>query len=176
MLRKNIIIFEVAYLPVPSGYARDDISDYIQTYLPRLAPILSSAPTLLRADAVCCITRNMIAVDPQPGLPDYNLFAAQVSSDANVFGISTFNLREYAREAGAPFEKTVLLICLSMVLQVRWRIIPHKETFGCLFDLLMNRDDIVIALKKMRFDHQECRRRSVTEMNCRRSTLSWHFK
>ena len=41
----------------------------------------------------------------------------------------------------------------------RWDLPPHEKTYGCLFDFLRNRADIVVGLSKMKFDHQQCRRR-----------------
>ena len=34
----------------------------------------------------------------------------------------------------------------------------HGETMGCLFDYCEDRHDIVVGLKRMRFDHEPCRK------------------
>jgi len=39
----------------------------------------------------------------------------------------------------------------------RWTIKYHDDTYGCPFDFCGNRGDIVVGLKKMKFDHKECR-------------------
>lgn len=155
---QNYYQFEVVYLPVPSGYARSDIGTEVQTYLPRLASVFESAPNSLSVDFVCCLTRNMVATE-EDGQTYYNLFAATFPGTHKAIAISTFGLREYARQAEVPFANAVLSICVSMLVEAddRWNIERHEKTFGCPFDLCWNRDDIVVGLRKMRFDHRECR-------------------
>jgi hypothetical protein len=150
--------FEVVYLPVPSGYARDDLGADVQTYLPRLAPALASTPDLLAVDFVCALTCNGVAID-QGNEISYRLFAASLPGNDNVIVISTFKVREYAREAHVPFAKAVLMMCLSVLVEgdERWPIKRHPETVGCLFDRCEIRSDIVVGLRKMRFDHEQCR-------------------
>ncbi|HXH43959.1 MAG TPA: CHAT domain-containing protein [Bradyrhizobium sp.] len=150
--------FEVVYLPVPSGYAREGLGDGVQTYLPRLATVLGSTPDLLSVDFVCCLTRNMVATEDDDMI-DCNLFAAPLPGNDRVIAVSTFGLRDYARQAGVSFAKAVLAICLSMLVKSdeRWAIEYHDDTVGCLFDYCENRDDIVVGLRKMRFDHKSCR-------------------
>jgi hypothetical protein len=39
----------------------------------------------------------------------------------------------------------------------RWNLGFHEETVGCFMDLCWERDDILVGLRKMRFDHRDCR-------------------
>lgn len=57
------------------------------------------------------------------------------------------------------FAKSMLRLCLSMLVatDLRYRICFHDQTVGCLFDYCENRSDIVVGLRKMRFDHDICR-------------------
>jgi hypothetical protein len=124
----------------------------------------------MNVDKVCCLTRCWVAgVDAQGVAFDtYRLSALNSSED--VVAISTFHLREYAREAGVSYAKATLYVCLSSIVASDTRyddLIPrasddehpfiHPETAGCLFDNCENRDDIVVGLKRMRFDHEKCR-------------------
>jgi hypothetical protein len=152
--------FEVVYLPVPSGYARHDINVETQTYLPRLTSVLDATPKSLDVDFACCLTGNMVATK-EDDVTWSNLFAATLPDNDRVVVVSTFRMREYAREAGRPFAKSVLIVCLSMLVEAdpRWAIKRHEKTYGCLFDFCGNRDDIVVGLRKMRFDHEVCRKK-----------------
>jgi hypothetical protein len=153
--------FQVFYLPVPSGIIRPGFPDgetLPQMFLPRLEPYLSETPERLGVDFVCCLTRCMVAGEDE-GSEFWNYFAAPLNSNSRVIVFSLFDLRDYAREAGVSFAKATLCLCLSMLVAMdpRWNIEHHKKTAGCLFDFCGNREDIVVGLRKMRFDHASCR-------------------
>ncbi|MEH2436133.1 MAG: CHAT domain-containing protein [Nostoc sp.] len=153
--------FKVAYLPIPSNAVRTNIKGEQvdpQLYLPLLEKSLNNAPQILNVDLVCCLTRNLVAGEVN-GEPYYNYFASALNSNPKISVISTFGVRGYARQTNVDFAKAVLGICLSMLLvtERRWSLEYHEETHGCLFDLCRHRDDIVVALKHQKFDHQTCR-------------------
>jgi hypothetical protein len=150
--------FEVVYLPVPSGYVRRDINYEPQTYVPRLAATIESALITLDVDYACFLTSNLVATE-EDGTTYSNLFAATLPDNDYVSVVSTFDMRKYAREAGQPFAKSVLMVCLSMLVEAdpRWDIQRHMKTVGCLFDYCGTRSEIVVGLRKMKFDHQHCR-------------------
>jgi len=150
--------FQVFYLPVAAGYVKI-INGLPQTYVPNIADYLVQKRSELQQDYLCCLTENLIA-----GLVDgreyWNHFSSSEGMGGYVSCISTYNLRKYAQEAGASFSKACLSLCLSMLLMgdPRWNLYPHKETYGCPLDYLKYRPDIVVGLRKMKFDHIECRR------------------
>jgi hypothetical protein len=147
--------FRVIYLPVPAGYVRT-IEDTPQTYVPSIAEYLVQKRIELGEDYLCCLTKNLVA-----GNGYWNYFASAHETGGSVSCISTYNLREYAQEARTSFAKACLCLCMSMLLMgdPRWGLEPHEKTHGCFFDLLINRHDIVVGLKKMKFDHLTCRHR-----------------
>jgi hypothetical protein len=152
--------FQVALIPLPAGYIRVDPKKYIgeQTYLPWLREDLESWKTKLNCDYLCVLTKNMISTKFW-GFQVWNFFASPMGWRGPISGASTFGLRAYAGQAGVSFAKACFCLALSNVLygDKRWRIWPHRRTYGCFFDLCWNRADIMVALKKMKFDHQECR-------------------
>lgn len=148
--------FRVAYLPVPSGAVRRDIDRISspQLFIPALEEFATTTPGQLGADRVCFLTRNLLA-----SYDYWNHFGAALENHYGVFFVSTADLREFAQEAGTTFAKTVLLVCLSMLMRTdeRWDLDFHEETVGCLLDYCANRHDMVASLKRMRFDHAPCR-------------------
>jgi len=152
---QNYYFFRVVYLPIPSGYTRE-IDGYTQTYVPSLASYLMKKREELAEDYLCCLTKNMIA-----GEEYWSFFASAQETGGAVSTVSTFDVRRYAEAAGTTFAKACLCLFLAMLLMGddRWGLMPHERTYGCFFDLLMNRDDIVVGLKKMKFDHLACRHR-----------------
>lgn len=150
--------FEVVYVAVPSGYVRTDLSDNPQTFVPRLSEVLEPLPQQLHVDFVCGLTQHLIAGGAK-GDEYWNYFTSSIGESDSVFVVSTFDLRRYAREARKSFAKAVFSLCLSMLVasDPRWGIDFHKKTAGCLFDFCEKRDDILVGLKKMKFDHEPCR-------------------
>jgi hypothetical protein len=147
--------FRVVYLPPPAGYARTEFG-LPQTFVPLLADLFQTKRLELGDDYLCCLTKNMIAGDGYS-----NFFASAEETKGLVSFISTFGLRSYAEQAGTSFAKACLSLCLSMLLMgdPRWTISPHVDTYGCFFDFCRNRSDIVIGLRKMKFDHKRCRKK-----------------
>jgi hypothetical protein len=152
--------FRVVYLPMPSGSFVTNVNETSlpQMYLPRIESYLSNTPHDLGVDFVCCLTQNLIAQTSADGLWS-NLFAAPLNTNQNVAAISTFHLREYASRAKTTYAKATLRMCMAMIVasDKRWGLGFHEETVGCMFDFCENRDDIVISLSRMRFDHEVCR-------------------
>jgi hypothetical protein len=154
--------FDVLYLPFPSGVVR--LADYDvagrsvpRFYLPELEGYLDDAPASLKVQVVCCLTSGLIA----DGRKYDDLFTLPLKTNANVFAISTYGLRGYAKEAGTSFAKATLFLCLAQLLLVdpRWKLEVHKKTKGCPLDWCENRDDIVVGIEKMEFSHKKCRKK-----------------
>jgi hypothetical protein len=152
--------FEVAYRTIPSGYVRSDIGSVPQTFVPRLDDVLRPLPKELGVDYVCGLTQHPIAGNINDEIY-YNYFTSSITQTLDVFVISTYDLRRYAREADVPFSKAVLYLCLSMLLacDLRWGLDYHQKTHGCFLDLCEQRADIIVGLKKGRFDHIACRKK-----------------
>ncbi len=150
--------FQVAYLPLPGGVIRTDFENgeaAPQLFVPRLEGYLQDVPKDLGVDKVCCLSRSLIAFDEDT----YNYFTNTLPGNENVFFVTSFGIRDYARQAGVTFAKAMLYLCLAQLVQTdeRWNLDCHDETVGCLFDYCENWDDLVVSLKHMRFDHAECR-------------------
>jgi hypothetical protein len=135
-----------------------------------LEEYLRTTPKDLNVDKVCCLTRCRVAGVFDNGKPFADYRYSALNSTEDVVIISTHKLREYAREAAVSYAKATLYICLSSIVasDVRYdKFIPtasdtehpyiHQETAGCLFDECDNRDDLVVGLKRMKFDHEKCR-------------------
>lgn len=162
-LAQSYFHFQVAYPPVPSASATANVDGkvVVVTRVARLSEPLSNLPDVLAVDQVCCLTGYLIS-DPSDDDPDLNdLFSTVLPSNPNVQLISTHGLREYALKANVPFEGAVLFLCLGQLLvhDERWGLGFHKNTAGCVLDYCDNRDDILVALAPMRFDHKPCRAR-----------------
>lgn len=148
------------YIQVPAGVVRKDIDQgraVPQMFLTRLQPYLLDQPDKLGTDLMCCFTRHPIAFE-RNRLLNWNYFSSSLPGN-RVSVISSYGIPEYAKKAGVSFAKAMLYQCLSMIAatQPGSDLTFHTETAGCLFDFNGDRDDIVVALKKMRFDHLACR-------------------
>jgi hypothetical protein len=157
--------FEIAYIPVPSGYVRTDLGSGVpQTFVPRLYEVLKPLLRQLRVDFICAVTQNLIA-GGQSGREYWNFFTSSIEDNPQIFVISTFEMRRYALEAKVSFAKAVFRLCLSelVALDPRWKLDFHKETAGCLFDFCEQRSDIIEGLRNMKFDHGPCRSRITDE-------------
>ncbi|MGB8644420.1 MAG: CHAT domain-containing protein [Anaerolineae bacterium] len=152
--------FRVVYLPVPSGAIRtefDGEQTAPQLFLPRLDDYLGTLPRELNVDRVCCLTRNLIA-DAEDDQLAWDYFTGNPRSNQAVSVISTFGLREYAMEAGVSYAKATLFLCLAeLAISSNPQLEYHDETAGCPFDFCEHRQDVVISLKHMQFDHAPCR-------------------
>lgn len=155
--------FRVVYMPIPAGSIRTEFNGQRtepQLYLPHLQAHVERATEMLGIKTICFLTCNLIAGSAE-GRVFWNFFSAAIDSNPNVFFVSTFDLRRYARESGVSFAKAAFELCLSGVLAAdsRWDLQYHEETVGCLFDFCQVRSDIVLSLRKKKFDHMECRHR-----------------
>ncbi len=153
--------FDVLYLPFPSGVVRPAYYDLARTDVPRfhlgeLEGYLDQAPQSLSVKVVCCLTSALLA----DGEVD-DLFSLPLTTNQDVFAISTYGMREYAMQAGTSFAKATLYLCVAGLIHrdPRWSIDYHDETVGCPLDYCNNRDDTVVSLRKMEFSHSQCRDR-----------------
>lgn len=159
--------FEVNYFPLPSGAIRTDLISeddevlYPQLYLPYVEDYLVNAPSTLGVEKVCCLTQCRIAGidDDNDDKPFHNYLLSALNKSESVIAISVARLRDYAEQASTSYAKAILFVCLSAIVASDERLpaLMHQETTGCLFDFCPNPGDLVIGLKKMKFDHQPCR-------------------
>jgi hypothetical protein len=103
------------------------------------------------------ITRQMIAGYERGGKLFWNYFA---DSNKSVLLVSTYNLREYARQAGRPFEVALAGVILSQLLvevnkNTGSGVLQYHEDTGCLFDFNDQRDSIVRSIKEAKID-EDC--------------------
>src|SRR5262249_20871688 len=104
------------------------------------SPIFKAARPILDALAIewlAIVVESMIDDESDPTDAWYNLFA---STSGQLVLLSTSDLREFAAEAGRPFESVVVGIALSMVLL---QTVPTlARTPGTIFDFCEKRHDI----------------------------------
>lgn len=161
---QNYYHFQVSYLPLPSSAIKnysdgEDLSQYLS--VPELEEYLKNTPTELDVDKACYLTHNNLAGIEQEEDDEItlNLFSSSLMSNPDVSIISTYGLREYAKKAKTSFAKAVLMLCLAEIIQTDKNsdVEFHDKTYGCLFDYCLYRADIVKFLRRMKFDHQDCR-------------------
>jgi hypothetical protein len=158
---------EVDYYPLPSGAIRMDLTDERdaistpQLYLPAIEDYLNDAPSSLGVDKVCCLTKCWIAGidDDNNDEPFKSYRLSALNQNEDVLAISVVNLMGYAEEAQTSYAKAILYICLSAIVASDKNLpeLIHEETAGCLFDNCRRQSDIVVGLRKMKFDHDLCR-------------------
>lgn len=103
-----------------------------------------------KLDLIVGLTPAMLAFDDDG--PHWNYFSVG-QEKASI--VSTFDLREYAKSAGKPYEAAVGMLIASQVLALRNDIKFHSETRGCIFDFDANRTDLVESIRGMHID-SEC--------------------
>lgn len=149
--------FKVAYLPMPVAAFRT-FPDHPepQMYIPALEDFLRTKPEELGVDRVLCLTNRMVSGVDGPHT-FWNHIADTLESNDRVSVVSTYQLRDWCREAGVPYAKGVLRFCLGQLIVTEWNLRYHPETVGCLLDYNENRRDAVVGLTHMVFDHKKCR-------------------
>jgi hypothetical protein len=106
----------------------------------------------LGLDYLAGITSRLVA-DEDEGEIYWNLFS---TCRGKLVLVSSSGLREYAQQAGRPFEYAVAGVILAQLMAaLHPRLAFHQETRGCLFDYHEDRSGIVQVLKDPRID-EEC--------------------
>jgi hypothetical protein len=153
---QSYFYFQLEYLAYPRAAI---LPKY---YHPRKEPVdrfivaevedyLSRAPDALKVDLVCAFTAALINDEEYD-----DLFSTSLTSNSDVYLISTFDLRDYARKSGCSYAKAVFWQCISVIL-TNHGLPTHAKTAGCPLDFCDNREDLMDGLRKMRFDHKPCR-------------------
>ena len=100
-------------------------------------------------DYLIGVTQHMVAWTDGDDMY-WNYFTA---SDAKIILISAFNVREYAQQAGRPFEVAVAGMAVAEVLSaLNSKVEYHPENRGCLFDQNLQRDTIVESIRQARIE------------------------
>jgi hypothetical protein len=86
-------------------------------------------------------------------------FAGMLGSNNDVSVITTLGFGEYAEQANVSFAKATLYLCLAMLVasSSTGQLGFHDEIVGCLLDRWKDREDFLVGLRRMRFDHTSCR-------------------
>jgi hypothetical protein len=98
------------------------------------------------------ITQSMIAGQRKGDPPYYNYYSA---SHANKLLISAYKLREYAKEAGRPFEVAVASLVIGELLvnlNAKNGLKYHSPDTGCLFDFNEENENIIYSLKDLKIE------------------------
>jgi hypothetical protein len=77
------------------------------------------------------------------------------ASHKGVLIASAFDLREYASEAGRPFEVAVAQVVLAQLLVEMGPKLSFHEDRGCIFDFNASRDSVIRSIREMRIE-PEC--------------------
>lgn len=108
------------------------------------------------------VVRAQIGVDYLVGMTQYmvawedgediywNYFTA---SEKRIILVSAYNMREYAAQAGRPFEAAMAGMVVAQLLQeLNKKPLFHEENRGCLFDFNEERDTIVESIRKAKLE------------------------
>jgi CHAT domain-containing protein len=163
--------FELVHLPVPAGAVVKNFGALVkdarrdnpppQFYLPFVDHYFRDLPKQFSVDRVICLTKHLVAGDFEDEDDEdiwWNLFSANPRSNKRVTVVSTYGLRSYARRAKVTYAKAVLFLAVGSLLEaINSKLEFHDETCGCPLDFCEDRDDIIVGLEHMRFDHKKCR-------------------
>ena len=96
-------------------------------------------------DYLVGITPHMVAWEDGEDIY-WNYFTA---SGKRIILVSAYNMREYATQAGRPFEAAMAGMVVAQLLQeLNRKPLFHKEIRGCLFDFNEERDTIIETIRK----------------------------
>lgn len=104
-----------------------------------------------KLDYIFGLTPAMIAFVREDG-PAWNYFAW---GKEKVAVLSTYDLREFAREAKRPYEAAVGMLIMSQTIVKRTPLKRHKDVHNCIFDFNGVRSGLVGSIREMRI-HDEC--------------------
>lgn len=116
------------------------------------SPIFEAAQPVLDSlslEWLVVVVESMIADESDLSDAWYNLFA---TTRGRMVLLSTSDLREFAAEAGRPFESAVVGTALSMVLQEMVKDL--RPTPGTIFDFCEDRHDIVKVIRTPKIDSE----------------------
>jgi hypothetical protein len=94
-------------------------------------------------DYLTGITTSTI-VDEDEEEINWDLFSTE---DGRILLVSSKGLREYAAQAGKPFEAAVAFVAIAELLAVLSPRVEYHEDRGCIFDCNDDRDSIVRGLR-----------------------------
>lgn len=110
------------------------------------------------------VVREQIGVDYLVGITQYmvawedgqdiywNYFTA---SGKRIILVSAYNMREYATQAGRPFEAAMAGMVIAQLLQeLNKKPLFHSENRGCIFDFNEERDTIVESIRKAKIEEK----------------------
>jgi len=150
--------FDLIYLPFPSGAivrgGFEEYPDVPRFSLTAIQDAMVTLPADLEVQVAIGLTKYLIATATYS-----DMFTEQHPLNRDVRFVSTYGVRDYASQADVSFARATLSLCLSELLRQdpRWKLEEHPETVGCLLDFCENRDDLVVSLKRMAFEHKACR-------------------
>lgn len=110
-------------------------------------PILKSIQT----DLLVCLLAPLImdhVTKAEYGYDGIGMDFFSVSSRRIVL-VSAHGMRNYAAQAGKPFEACLAALIVAQVLAECFKLGSHDDTRGCIMDYCDNRDDIVQSLRTM---------------------------
>lgn len=147
---QSYIGFALGYRPVAVESLSNSASGNI--YVPLARQVLSMQAKELGVDQVVCLTTRRLATDESDD------FFSAVFPPGDVSVVSACDVGELAEKAQITLAKTVFRLVLSAVLSGSpFGLTPHESTMGCPLDYCDDRTDIVLGLKRSRFDHAQCR-------------------
>lgn len=105
--------------------------------------LLEETRQQVKVDLIAGLFGPMLAFHEDSEL-NFNYFSIPVGKNV---AVSVFEVRDYAKQAGRPFEAAVAMITLAQVWAKLYDIGYHDETRGCPFDYCENRVDLVDSIR-----------------------------
>ena len=113
-------------------------------------------------DFIVGITRSLVAFEANNQI-FANFFTAYAPDDRDQRArrellVSTYGLHEYSEQSGRPFEAILAGIAISrLLIALSPKLIYHRPSKGCLFDLHADRDSIVKSITSC-YIEPECKK------------------
>jgi hypothetical protein len=106
--------------------------------------LLEDTRQQVKVDLIAGLFGPMLAFQDGGGL-SFNYFSTPIGKNV---AVSVFEIRDFAKQAGRPFEAAVAMITLAQVWARLYDLDYHPETRGCPFDYCGNRVDLVHTIRK----------------------------
>lgn len=134
---------------------REDIDDADQAdiinnvLVDDFQPHLRAIRSTVAVDTLVGVVAPMLAWKQEDGRLRWNFFAV---GDGSEVMVSTYDLRDFAVEAGRTFEASVAMLIMAQIWSLMFGIDYHDDCRSCLFDYCENRSDLANALREITID------------------------
>ena len=106
--------------------------------------LLEQTRERVAVDMIAGLFAPMLAFRDEDDHLIWNYFSGPIGKN---IAISAYGVRDYATQAGRPFEAAIALMTLSQVWGRLYGVGYHGESLGCVYDFCENRDDLVRVIR-----------------------------